>query len=40
MITSQIVKSAGFTKTKKSKYIENETFFLQKFINYTSSAAL
>ena len=42
MMTSQILKPAGFTKTKKSWYLENETFFLQtkKFINYTSSAAL
>ena len=42
MMTSQILNSAGFTKTQKSWYLENETFFLQikKFINYTSSAAL
>ena len=43
MITSQILKFAGFTKTQKSRYLENETlFFLQikKFINYTSSATL
>ena len=43
MMTSQILKSAGFTRTQKSRYLENETlFFLQikKFINYTSSAAL
>ena len=42
MMTSQILKSAGFTKTQKSRYLENKTFFLQikKFINYTSSAAL
>ena len=43
MMTPQILKSAGFTKTRKSWYLENETlFFLQikKFINYTSSAAL
>ena len=43
MMTSQILKSAGFTKTQKSQYLENETlFFLQmkKFINYTSSATL
>ena len=38
MTTSQILKSAGFTKTQKSRYLKNETFFLQikKFINYTS----
>ena len=38
MMTSQILKSAGFTKTQKSRYLENKTFFLQikKFINYTS----
>ena len=38
MMTSQILKSAGFTKTQKSWYLKNETlFFLQikKFINYT-----
>ena len=39
MMTSQILKSAGLTKTQKSRYLKNETlFFLQikKFINYTS----
>ena len=42
MMTSQILKSAGFTKTQKSRYLEKETSLLQikKFINYTSSAAL
>ena len=42
MMTSQILKSAGFTKTQKSRYLENETFFLQikKFINYTSRVTL
>ena len=42
MMTSQILKSASFTKTQKSRYLENETlFFLQikKYINYTSRAA-
>ena len=37
MMTSQILKPAGFTKTQKSCYLENETlFFLQikKFINH------
>ena len=30
MMTSQILKSAGFTKTQKSRYLENETlFFIQ-----------
>ena len=30
MMTSQTLKSAGFTKTEKSRYLENETlFFLQ-----------
>ena len=41
MMTSQNLKSAGFTKTQRPQYLENETlFFLQikKFINYTSSA--
>ena len=41
MMTSQILKFADFTKTKKSRYLENETlFFLQikKFINYKSRA--
>ena len=43
MMTSQILKYVDFTKTQKSKNLENETlFFLQikKFINYTSSAIL
>ena len=43
MMTSQILKSAGFTKTQKPRYLENETlFFLQikKIINYISSVAL
>ena len=43
MMTSQILKSMDFTKTQKSRYLENETsFFLQikKFINYTSMATL
>ena len=43
MMTSQVLKSAGFTKTQKSRYLEKETlFFLQikKFINYISNAAL
>ena len=40
MMTSQILKSVDFTKTQKSRYLEDETFFLQikKFINFTSRA--
>ena len=37
VMTPQILKSADFTKTQKSRYLENKTlFFLQikKFINY------
>ena len=42
MMTSQILKSPDFTKTQKSRYLENETFFLQikKFINYTLRATV
>ena len=42
MMTSQILKSVDFTKTQKSRYLENETFFLQikRFINHTSRATL
>ena len=43
MMTSQIWKSPGFTKTQKCGYLENKTlFFLQikKLINYTSSTDL
>ena len=43
MMSSQILKSADFTKLQKSGYLEKETlFFLQieKFINYTSRAIL
>ena len=29
MMTSQILKFADFRKTQKSRYLENETFFLQ-----------
>ena len=41
-MTSQILKSVDFTKTQKSWFLENETFFLQikKFINYTSRGIL
>ena len=41
MMTSQILKSSGFTKTQKSRYLEEETLFLlqiKKFINFTSTA--
>ena len=36
MMTSEILKVAGFTKVQKSRHLENETFFLQikKFLNY------
>ena len=43
MMKSQILGSVDFTKSQKSKYLENETsFFLQieKFINYTLKATL
>ena len=43
MMTSQILKSVDFTKTQKSRYLENETlFFLQikQWINYTSKITL
>ena len=30
MMTSLILKSADFTETQKSRYLEDETFFLQK----------
>ena len=42
MMTPQVFKSVDFTKTEKSRYLENETFFLQikKSINYTSTATL
>ena len=30
MMTSQILKSVGFTKTQKSRYLENENFFFFK----------
>ena len=43
MMMSQILKFVNFTKTQKSRHLENVTlFFLQikKFINYTSKATL
>ena len=39
MMTSQILKAVDFTKTQKSRYMENETFFKQK-NNYRSRATL
>ena len=30
MMMSQILKFMDFTKTQRSSYLENETFFLQK----------
>ena len=43
MMTSQILNSVDFTKTEKSRHLENETlFFLQikKIINCASRATL
>ena len=43
MMRSQILKFVDFTKTQKSRYLENELlFFLQrkKFVNYTLRATL
>ena len=43
MMTSQILKSVNFTKTQKSRYLENETLLflkIKKFINCTSWATL
>ena len=43
MMTSQILKSAGFIKTQNFRYLEKEiSFFLQikKLINYTLNATL
>ena len=43
MVMSQILKLVNFTKTQKSRYLENETLFflqIQNFISYTSRAAL
>ena len=41
MMTPKILKSMDFTRTQKSRYLENETLFflqLKKIINYTSRA--
>ena len=42
MMMSQILKSVDSTKTQKSRYLENETFFLriEKINNYMSRATL
>ena len=44
MMMSQILKFLDFTRTQKSKYLENETLFFntsnKKFINYTRRATL
>ena len=42
MMMSQTFKSVDFTKTQKSRYLKNETFFLlmKKLINCTSRATL
>ena len=41
-IMTWMLKFVDFLKTQKSRYLENETFFLQikKFINYISRATL
>ena len=39
MMTSYILKSVDFTKTQKSRYLENKTFFLQV-KNYTSRSTV
>ena len=42
-LTSQISKSVDLTKSQKSKYIENKTYFflqIRKFISYTLRATL
>ena len=43
MVTLQILTSVDFTKTKKSRYLENETSFflhINKFINCASRATV
>ena len=43
MMMSQILRSMHFTKTQKSRYLENETLFfiqIKKYINHTSRANL
>ena len=42
-MTSQILRSIDFTKTHKSRYLENETLFfpqIENFVNYTSRVTL
>ena len=41
MMMSQILKFVDFTKTQKTRYLENETLFqIKKFINCASRATL
>ena len=43
MMTSQFLKFVDFTKTQKSRQLENETFFflqIKKFVNQTSRATI
>ena len=41
MITSQMLKSVGFTKAQKSRYLEKNIFFFSnKKVNYTSRTTL
>ena len=42
MMVSWILKFVDFRKTRKSRDLENETFYLQinKFVNYTPKATL
>ena len=39
MMTSQILKSMDFTKTQKSRYLENETLFLFQIKTFNISAS-
>ena len=39
MMISQILKFVDFTKTQKSKYLQNETFFSDKKTTYYTSRA-
>ena len=40
MMTSQILKSAGFAKTQKSRYLENETLFFLRIKKLITHQAL
>ena len=43
MVTSQSLKSVDFTKTQKSKYLENKIFLVQinkKIVKYSQRATL